>query len=109
MKTLTAEVRATAIRRKDGTVYWEGNSPVRATAFALLALVNNGERDSLVEGAARYLLATQDSANGCWHDRWVPLMQTTTGRIIDFRSDAAATALAIEALCRYQMEFPAGL
>lgn len=104
-KTLAAEVRTKSIRRKDGTVYWEGSSPVRATAFALLALLNNGERDLLVEGAVRYLLAKQDSRSGCWHDRWVPLMQTPGGRIIHFRSDAEATAFAIEALCRYQLDY----
>lgn len=101
---LSTELAPTAIRRRDGTVFWDGHSPIKATAFALLCLLAVGERGALVDGAARYLLAEQDSRTGAWRDRWAPLGETMTGRSFYFRSNASATALAIEALCRYQLD-----
>ena len=106
VKTLAAEVRAQAVQRSDGTVFWDGSNPVRATAFALLTLLNDEECGPLVEGATRWLMARQDSKTNGWHDHWVPLTQTTTGRVIYFRCDAAATSYAIEALSRYQLDCP---
>lgn len=104
VEALAAEVRSTAIRRADGTVFWDGHSPVRATAYALLCLLAAGERGPLTDDAARYLLAEQSPRTGAWRDRWAPLGETMTGRVFHLRCDAFATAVAVEALCRHRLD-----
>lgn len=104
VEALAAEVRATAVRRPDGTVFWDGHTPVRATAYALLCLLAAGGHDALTGDAAWYLLAQQSPRTGGWRDRWAPLGETMTGRTFHLRCDAFATALAVEALCRYRLD-----
>jgi hypothetical protein len=103
VETLADEARATALHRSDDTVFWDGHTPVRATSYALLCLLAAGEHSSLTDGAARYLLAQQCPRTGRWKDRWAPLGETMTERVFHLRCDAFATAVAIEALCRHQL------
>jgi hypothetical protein len=109
VETLAADARATARTSRDGTVFWEGRSRTRSTAYAVLTLLNAGDRGPLVEGGVKYLLANQQRRSGGWRDSWVHMMETESGRIIDFRSDAAVTASVLEALCRYQLANPAAV
>lgn len=103
VKTLASDVKSSAITSRDGTVFWEGRSRVRSTAYGVLTLLNAGERGPLVDGGIRHLLSQQDIRSGGWRDDWVYMMESPNGRMIYVRSDASVTASALEALCRYQL------
>ena len=100
---LAGEIEAAAVSRADGTVWWPSSCPVRTTACALLCLIRARPGSPVIEPAIRYLLQQQDAHSGLWRDGWSDMMRTTAGRMTYFRSDALASALAVDALCQYQL------
>lgn len=101
VRILADDLERSAILRGDGAAYWDHGDPQLNTAFAALTLLNAGRRTPLVARAIAYLLAEQGPLGG-FDAATFFLARTDSGVTFHFASAAFTTAMAIEALTRYQ-------
>jgi hypothetical protein len=101
VRILADDLERSAILRDDGAAYWDHGDPQLNTAFAVLTLLNAGRRTPLVGRAIDYLLAAQGPLGG-FDAATFFLARTDSGVTFHFTSAAFTTAIAIEALARYQ-------
>jgi hypothetical protein len=101
VRILADDLERSAIVRDDATVYWDHGDPQLNTAFAVLTLLNAGRRTPLVARAVDYLLAEQGPLGG-FDAATFFLARTGSGVTFHFASAPFTTAMAIEALARYQ-------
>ncbi|NNJ85779.1 MAG: hypothetical protein HKP20_01295 [Akkermansiaceae bacterium] len=104
---LVQELTQSARYADDGGIYWPSEDTVLSTACALLTFLNTDttcshESEKLIDGAVRYLLDRQHAGGG-WRADWACFASSDSGTKLYFKSDAWTTALALEALCRYQL------
>lgn len=103
-RILAADVERLAKRRADGTVYWGEESPHLATAFALLTLLNVGGDPTTLRDGIAYLVAEQDPVFGNWDECVFFIGRSEGGFHFSWFSASLTTAMAFEALCRYELE-----
>jgi len=103
VEILADEIEQQAIRRPDGTNYWNKGEAHLDTAFAVLGLMNAGRASSLIKAGIDFLVAKQDPVLGCWEEGTVFAGNTDTGVEVRWVSRALTTAMAFEALCRYRL------
>jgi hypothetical protein len=101
IRIMADDLERSAILRADGAVYWDHGDPQLNTAFAVLTLLNAGRRAALVARAVDYLVAEQDPLGGFEPGTFF-LARTDSGVTFHFSSAAFTTAMAVEALARYQ-------
>jgi hypothetical protein len=102
VETLADELEAAAIESADGTAHWDRGAPHLNTAFALLTLLNAGRKTGLAGRAATYIAREQRRAGG--YDT-APFFfgRADGGQVFEFSSAAFSTAMALEALSRYEL------
>lgn len=103
VEIMADELEAMAIYRPDSVVYWDMGSPHLNTAFAVLTLLNAGRSSELVDKAAAYLVAEQDPLCGNWDEGVFFVQPDTFGQDVEWVSSSFTTAMAMEALCRYEL------
>jgi len=101
VRVLADDLERSAIVRSDGAVHWDHGDPQLNTAFAVLTLLNAGRRSSLVDRAIDYLVAEQGALGG-FAEATFFLARTDSGVTFHFTSAPFTTAMALEALVRYQ-------
>jgi len=101
VRVLADDLERAAIVRADGSVYWDHGDPQLNTAFAVLTLLNAGRRTPLVDRAIDYLVAEQGPLGGFPAATFF-LARTDSGVTFHFSSAPFTTAIALEALARYQ-------
>jgi hypothetical protein len=99
---LANELEASAIEGSDSTAHWDRGAPHLNTAFALLTLLNAGRVTPLAERAARYLVREQRCSGG-YESAPFFLARADKGQVFEFSSAALTTAMAFEALARYEL------
>ena len=103
VEIMANQVEATAIHRPDGTVCWDIGSPHLNTAFAVLTLLNAGRSSELVDKSVAYLVAEQNPMYGNWDEGVFFVQPDTFGQDVEWVSSSFTTAMAMEALCRYEL------
>ncbi len=101
MVPIVRELESIAERGDHREVFWRSEDVVLSTACGALALMNAGYEGEILDGAISFFLSNQNR-RGNWVGRWATFAETHRGAKISRRSDAWTTALALEALCRYQ-------
>ena len=100
---LAHDLLATKQTDAAGRCFWDRGDPHLNTAFAILALLAAGQDPDVVRGAIDYLISEQDSITGAWEAGVFFLGRTDDGTEPVWLSPAFTTAMALEALCRYQL------
>lgn len=102
VEILADDLEASAIERRDGSVYWDRGAPHLNTAFAILTLLNAGRETPLVARAAAFLAAEQNVAGG--YDA-PPFFfgRADGGQVFEFSSAAFTSAITLEALARHAL------
>ncbi len=104
LEALADDIEASASINHAGHAYWDRGDPQLNTAFAILVLLNAGRNTALVEQAVDYLVAEQNPLTGGWDESVFFIARVDSGRRINFASASLTTAMALEALCRYQVD-----
>ncbi|MCK4342476.1 MAG: hypothetical protein KAY37_12220 [Phycisphaerae bacterium] len=99
---LARDLLATKQTDVAGRCFWDRGEPHLNTAFAILALLAAGQDPDVVQGAVDYLVSEQDPNTGAWEAGVFFLGRTDDGTEPLWSSPALTTAMALEALCRYQ-------
>ncbi len=102
VEILADDLEVSAIERSDGVAYWDRGDPHLNTAFALLTLLNAGRETPLLGRAARYL-AREQRLSGGYDAAPFFLGRADGGQVFEFSSAALTTAMALEAMARYQL------
>ena len=84
-------------------VHWDRGAPHLDTALCLLTLMQTGKGADLIEGGIAYLIAEQNPFWGNWDEGTFFVARTDTGRSLNWVSKSFTTAMALEALCRYEL------
>jgi hypothetical protein len=100
---LADRLESSAIRRADGTVYWNKGDAHLNTAFAVLSLLNAGRNTPLVANAVAYL-QNEQRAQGSWSEGVFFFARTDGGPLIQWTSESFTTAMVLEALCQYRLQ-----
>jgi hypothetical protein len=102
VEILADDLETSAIKRSNGTAYWDRGAPHLNTAFAILTLLNAGRETPLVSRAAAYL-AIEQSAAGGYDAAPFFIARADNGQVFEFSSAALTTAMALEALARHAL------
>ena len=84
-------------------VYWDRGTPHLDTALCLLTLMQTGKGADLIDGGIAYLIAEQNRFWGNWDEGTFFVARTDSGRSLNWVSKSFTTAMALEALCRYEI------
>jgi hypothetical protein len=103
VRIMADDLEASVQLRSDGAAFWDLGDPHLNTAFAVLTLLNAGRNTPIVARAIDYLIAEQNALGG--FDTAVFFFgRTDGGQLFEFTSASFTTAMALEALVRYQEE-----
>ena len=109
---LVEDLRETVETDDSGHIYWDRGDPHLNTAFGVLALLNAGRYDDLVERGVSYHLSRQHPVDGSWEAGAFFGGRLDDGTKVVWYSPALTTAMALEALCRHRLQtsdvFPRG-
>ncbi len=94
--------------RSNGEYFWDRGDPHLNTAFASLALMAAEREPDIVRGAIDYLASEQDPVTGAWAPGVFFLGRLEDGTEPVWLSSAFTTAMALEALCQYQIMINSG-
>lgn len=100
---LVQDLLASSELTQEGLSFWDRGDPHLNTAFGLLALLNAGCNDGIVDGAVRYLISQQDPFTGAWEAGVFFRGRLDSGVEAVWVSPALTTAMALEALCAYRL------
>ncbi len=100
---LADTIEAEAIDDGAGCIHWDKGAPHLNTAFAILTLLNTGRYGALTDGGAAYLEKEQDPQLGGWDEGVFFVARLEGGQEVCWVSAAFTTAMALEALCQYEM------
>ena len=101
---LADDLEGSALMRPDGAAYWDKGDPHLNTAFAVLTLLNAGRDTPLIDRAVAYLVTEQNGLVGSWQEGVFFIGQTDSGQRANWVSESFSTAIALEALCRYELD-----
>ncbi len=100
---LVADLLDSAQLNDAGQYHWDRGSPHLNTAFGLAALLNADQLGSITESAIDYLISQQDPTTGSWEAGPFFGGLLDDGAAIRWVSPALTTAIALEALAKYQI------
>ena len=106
---LANDLEQSVIFRDDGTAFWNKGNPHLNTAFAVITLLNAGGDKSIIDSSINYLVNEQNRLFGNWNEGIFFIGNTDGGQQINWVSTSFTTAIVLEALCRYQIDFGEGL
>jgi len=101
VRVLADDLEASVVIRTDGAAYWDKGAPHLNTAFAVLTLLNAGRDTPIIDRAIEYLIAEQNPSGGFGEATFF-FGRTDSGVVFEFTSESFTTAMALEALARYQ-------
>lgn len=87
-----------------GLTHWDRGDPHLNTAFAILVLINAGRDTALIRQGIDYLKSEQHPITGGWDESDFFVARVDSGRQINWASASLTTAIALEVLCRYELE-----
>lgn len=94
---------STVLVNEVGLFYWDRGGADLNTAFAVLTLLNAGEENEIIRGAIDYLISRQNADLGSWQPAAFFRGRFESGAEAVWTSSALTTAMALEALCRWQL------
>lgn len=104
VEILADDVELAGITDARGRTHWDRGDPHLNTAFAILVLLNAGRNTPLIDQGVDYLIAEQHPKTGAWDESVFFIARVDSGRRINWASAPLTTAMALEALCRYELE-----
>lgn len=108
VETLADDLEARAIVGTNGIAHWDQGDPDLNTAFAALTLLNAGRDTPLIGMAIKYLKERQDRCLGSWKEGVFFIARTDGGPQVNWTSASFTTAMALEAICRYELNGSTG-
>jgi hypothetical protein len=102
VRIMADDLEASVRLRPDGAAFWDSGDPHLNTAFAVLTLLNAGRHIPIVARAVDYLVAEQNLLGG-FDDAPFFFGRTDGGQVFEFTSPSFTTAMALEAMVRYQL------
>jgi hypothetical protein len=103
VELLVQDLQASAEVTQEGHSFWNRGDPHLNTAFGVMALLNAGCNDEIVDRAVRYLQSQQDPVTGAWEAGAFFRGRLDSGVEAVWVSPALTTAMALEALCAYRL------
>ncbi|MBN1343251.1 MAG: hypothetical protein JXQ73_11260 [Phycisphaerae bacterium] len=100
---LVADLYGSAFSDARGFRFWHRGDPHLNTAFAVATLVTAGEVGDIVKGGVDYLAAEQDPELGSWEAGPFFGAYLDNGWQVRWVSAALTTAIALEALVKYEL------
>ena len=102
VEQLVDELEANVHVDVDGTTYWDRGAPHLNTAFAAMTLMNAGRDGPILDSAISHLVNNQDPVYGHWEEAVFFYGRSDSGKVTYWSSAAFTTAMALEAIARYQ-------
>ncbi len=82
---------------------WDRGAPQLDTALCVLTLMQAGKGADLIAKGIAYLVAEQNPYWGNWNEGVFFVARSDTGKHFNWVSKSFTTAMALEALCRYEI------
>lgn len=101
VQVLADDLEASVLIGADGAAYWDNGAPHLNTAFAVITLLNAGRDTPIIDRAIEYLITEQNEQGG-YKAATFFFGRTDSGAVFEFTSESFTTAMALEALARYQ-------
>jgi hypothetical protein len=101
VRIMADDLEASVRSRPDGTAFWDFGDPHLNTALGVLTLLNAGRNTPVIGRAIDYLIAAQHPSGG-FDDATFFFGRTDGGQVFEFTSPSFSTAMALEAIVRFQ-------
>jgi hypothetical protein len=103
VEILADELERSSLEDNDGAAYWDRGTPELNTAFAVLTLMNAGRRTPLIAKGIEYLIPRQLVPPGNRAEGVFFFGRSDGGLEIRWVSQSFTAAMALEALCRFEL------
>ena len=103
VEALADDLEQTALISGPGLAYWDRGAPHLNTAFAVLTLLNADRDTPFIDHGINYLLSKQNPVTGGWSEGPFFMARADSGIQVIWVSSSFTTAMALEALCRYEL------